>query len=78
MKTTNVLLLVVVIILVSLFSSFKKNEVIADQIELKNLLRNEIVAKDNLIEALNIRIKSDEEYQEALKNRIKQLEKEVI
>ena len=75
MKTVNVMLFVIVLVLVSLFSSFKKNEIIIDHFYLENSLRNEITAKDNLVEALNKEIKSDKEYQKAMEVRIKQLER---
>ncbi len=78
MKATTIIgamLFVIVIVSVSYFSSFKKNEIIADHITLENALRNEILAKDLYIEALNKEIVSDKEYQEALKLRIEVLEK---
>ena len=71
----SAMLFVIVLVSVSYFSSFKKNEIIADHITLENALRNEILAKDLYIEALNKEIVSDKEYQEALKLRIEMLEK---
>lgn len=71
----TVMLFVITLVVVSYFSSFKKNEMIADHIELENALRNEIVAKEKYIGALNREIISDKEYQNALKLRIVQLER---
>ena len=74
----SVMLFVITLIAVSHFSSFKKNEIISDHIELENAYKNEITAKDIYIEALKKEIKSDKEYQKAMEIRIKQLERQVI
>lgn len=75
MTIIGAMLFVITLVAVSYFSSFKKNEMIADHIELENAYKNEIIAKDIYIEALNREIISDKEYQEALKLKIEMLEK---